>query len=299
METIFFIAIILVLVCVVIGLLLFVKKKHKDYDEMMEEYQMKATASIAEIENNFKKEKESEVENVKESYELKISDYKEYIHSVEKFSRSSSDIHTHKILTDLKKKLVSNGKIDSLQMLMMANVFIPYKTADGELQSTKIDHLIVMKTGIYLINTKNWKGKILYGISKEKAREFPFLHENLYYSEDKETEKTIIYSNSESHPSELKVRSVDEPTKQVMIGYKTINELLEEHYGTIHMTPILYINNNTDLINYSSNVVPLVFDQIEPLYEFFVKEIDGRADLYSVSEIEEIKNLIENVHITT
>ncbi|WP_408008984.1 nuclease-related domain-containing protein [Pseudalkalibacillus sp. A8] len=300
METIFFIAIILVLICVVIGLLFFVKKKHKDYDQMIEEYQMKATASIAEMENNLQQQKEEEVEKVKGGYETKIDEYKEYIQSIEKFSRNESEISTHIRLTEIKKKLVFQGTIKPLQMLILPNIFVPYKTEEGQIHSAKIDHLVVMNTGIYVIGTKYWQGNVLFGISKEKAKEFPFIHDNFFAPYEQETEKTIVYTHNDGNPNELKVRTITDSTRRVMTGARSIKELLEAHVGEARITPILYVNHgNNKLINYSQKEILPVFDKLDTLYDFFVEELENTEDLYSIAEIEEIKNFIENIHITT
>ncbi len=298
MEMIFFIAVILVLLCVVIGLLLFIKKKHKDYDRMIEQYQMNATASISEMENNFQQQKEEEVEEVKDVYETKIDEFKDYIHCIEKLSRNESEINTHNLLTEIKENLVLQGMINPLQMLIIPNVFLPFKTDKGQIRSAKIDHLVVMNTGIYVIGTKDWHGNVLFGLSKEKANEFPFIHDNFYAPYEQEAEKTIVYMQVDGNPNELKVRAIADPTRRVMTGARSMEELLEVHVGEAHITPVLYVNHgNSKLINYSQREIPPVFDKLDTLYDFFVKELENKDDLYSIAEIEDIKNFIENTHI--
>ncbi|MGG1576267.1 nuclease-related domain-containing protein [Fictibacillus sp. NRS-1165] len=287
---------IVVLIVIVLGVLLILKKKNKNYDQMFEEFQMEAVENLSKVEKDLKQEKEQLVNQVKEGYESKISDFKEYVRTVEKISRTTSEVNTHNILTEIKEKLVLEGTIQPFQMMILDNVFFPFKKANGEIGTTKIDHIVLMKTGIYIIDTNEFHGDILYGISKENTKQFSFILDNLFPSEDDETEKTIVFVNKNKDPKELNVISFDDPSKQVMSGVDNLNQLLEKHIQYNSITPILYFHANK-LINYSQNKIPYVFDDKQTLYKFFMRQLDGYNDVHSEDELEKMKNIIENVSI--
>ncbi|SFE65691.1 Nuclease-related domain-containing protein [Bacillus sp. OV194] len=289
-------AVIVVLICIVLGVLLILKKKNKHYDEMFEEFQTEAVENFSKVEKELQQEKEELVDKLKEDYESKISDFKEYVRTVEKISKTASEVNTHNILTEIKKKLVLEGTIQPFELKILANVFVPMKKADGEILSIKIDHIILMKTGIYIIDTNEFHGDILFGITKEKTKQFSFILDHLFPSEENETEKTIVFVNKNNDSKELNVISVDDPSKQVMAGVNILNQLLEKHFHYSSIAPILYFHANK-LINHSQNKIPYVFDDKQTLYKFFVRQLDGYPTVYSIDELEEIKNIIENVSL--
>jgi vacuolar-type H+-ATPase subunit H len=287
---------ITVLIFIIIGILSILKKKNKNFDKLFEEFQMEAVASLSNVEKDHKKEKEELVNKVKEGYESKISDLKEYVRTVEKISRTTSEVNTHNILTEIKQKLVLEGAINPFQMMILDNVFVPTRKPDGEILTTKIDHIVLMKTGIYIIDTNEFHGDVLYGITKENTKQFPFILDNLFPSEEDEAEKTIGFFNKNNDPKELNVIPIGDPSKQVMAGVDLLKQLLEKHIHYNFLTPILYFHANK-FLNYSQNKIPYVFDDKQTLYKFFVRQLDGYNDVYSEDELEKIKNIIENVQV--
>ena len=59
-------------------------------------------------------------------------------------------------------------------MYIIPNVFIPF-TYNGKVRTRQIDHLILLPVGIYVIETKYWRGKIVHGLTKTRKRFFILL----------------------------------------------------------------------------------------------------------------------------
>ncbi len=296
MDTLIFLGVILLLMCIIFGLLVFIKKKHVEYDELIDSFQTEAVASLSKVENDLLQEKEKVADKIKKSYEKKMNQYKRYIQTVEKLSRTTSEVSTHKMLTEIKKELVSDYTIKPSQMKILSNVFIPDKTINGEIIPIKIDHIVLMRTGIYIIDTNEYDGDVLYGITKGKAKELSLILDHLFPIEEKDTEKTVVMKNEKDNLNGLNIIPVDDPVKQVMTGVSVIKQLLENHLGHFSVTPILYFDHHeNNLINYSQSKTPYVIDDQETLYTFFLKQLEDGSPIHSEFELEKLKNLIESV----
>ncbi|MGP4081843.1 nuclease-related domain-containing protein [Pseudalkalibacillus sp. R45] len=298
MDTLIFLGVILVLMCMIFGLLVFIKKKHVDYDEMIEEFQTEAVASLTKVENDLLQEKDKVADKIKESYERKIKEYKKYVHTVEKLSRTTSEANTHNILTEIKKELVADYAIKSAQMKILSNVFLPNKTASGEIYPVKIDHIVIMRTGVYIIDTNEFTGDVLYGVTKGKAKELSLILDHLFPTEEVKSEKTIVLRKERDNINGLNVTPVDDPKKHVMTGAAALNHLLENQLGQFSTIPILYFDHHeNNFVNYSHSKTPFVFDDKPKLYQFFLKQLKEGNKVHSEFELEKIRNVIESLSI--
>ncbi len=290
------IGLIVVLLSLVIWLLFFLKKKHKDFDRLIEEYQQETAISLAKVENNFKMQNEETIQNVKEEYENKITEYETYVDSVKKFTRNETEINTHKTLLEVKNELIRQEAIKPLQMMILPNIYLPQKKVDDEIQSIKISHIVLLSTGLYMIDTKDWEGNILYGITKEKSKEFSFILDEFFPALESHTEKTIVSVNRYDDGKELNVKAYEAPHQQVVAASASLEEILQGSLEEISITPILYFGHwNKRVQNLSQASLPKVIDEESSLYDFFEQELKNRAPLYSVAELERTKELIERV----
>ncbi|MFJ5965374.1 nuclease-related domain-containing protein, partial [Bacillus sp. NPDC093026] len=118
--------------------------------------------------------------NEKEFLKNKIEKMDKYINNHKKCSRNTSEVITHTILTELKDKLISDGKINENEMVIMGNVFVPYDD-NGETKTRQIDHLVILPSDIYIIETKYWRGTVIHGINHKNAKsianDFSFVFE--------------------------------------------------------------------------------------------------------------------------
>ncbi|HDX9614903.1 TPA: NERD domain-containing protein, partial [Bacillus toyonensis] len=157
---------------------------HTEKQMMLQEHQQEKN----DIEHDLKQENQNlEVayKNIliqeKEKYETEVAEIQEsinelnnYIEDIQKYSRNSGEIITHQILSELKRTWVSNGALSETDMYIIPNVFIPF-TYNGKVRTRQIDHLILLPVGIYVVETKYWRGKIVHGLTKKRAKNFSFL----------------------------------------------------------------------------------------------------------------------------
>lgn len=323
MELIYIVIIIVIVIPIFVSLSK-EKKKNRILRQQIEQTQKETSATIATQQENFIKEKSSmyskgefdvtikrlvdnqtlEIENITAKYKETISKLQSYVQSVEKQSRNFGEINTHKILTDLKNELVSKGIIKSFEMIIMPNVFIPLENNSGVVTTRQIDHLILTTKGIFIIETKFWKGTILYGLSKEKAKDFSFILDGLYPNIKISDEKTIVFNksrdndNDEQNKKELKVVSYEDPANQVRTTALHLNKLLKKYDENIFITPIIYFGyNEKHFINYSRNSNPIVFDNKELLYNFFfTKFSECNIKNFNSQQLDKIESIIKNLN---
>ncbi|MCF6136114.1 nuclease-related domain-containing protein [Pseudalkalibacillus berkeleyi] len=295
MEILLFSAFIL-LICAGVWLVYYLKKKHKEYDRLIDQYQKEAAISLAKTENQLKQENKEKLEEVKGDYEEQINDYKEYIDSVKRFSRDELEVNTYKTLLEIKNELVENDVIKPLQMMILPNVFIPYQSVDGDIQSTKIAHIVLLNKGIYIIDTKDWQGNILYGLTKEKAKEFSFIIDTFYPALHSEAEKTFVFEKNKQN--ELRALMHDEPTKNLNVATSKLNNLLKDQVENITINNLLYFAHpDHHLINFSTQEQLHLINDRNELYAFFIKEIQNKTNLYSVADLEKIKYIVEEADL--
>ncbi|ARI77989.1 hypothetical protein [Halobacillus mangrovi] len=285
--------------CFVLGLLLVLLNKSKKHREELIEIETEAISDLDKVEQEYKQKDNERDEKIKEEYEAKISEFKTYVHNIEEISKNSTDIQIHTLLTDLKEKLVREGVIKPLEMMVLSNVFLPMKTEKSEMTPNKINHIVLMRTGIYIIDNNEFYGNILHGLTRGKAKEFSFLFDHLSTTEEKEAEKTIIFENNNVDQTGMNVYSVKNPVSNLLGGVDYFKQLLRGQINDSAVTPILYFNHHDNsLINFSEMKAPYVFDDQAVLSKFFVRQLEKANTVYTEGELEKIKSTIENLNPT-
>lgn len=307
------------------------QKNHKLINEM-EQSRIETTATLVDQETKFKEEKKDllpkgsvikfveefkfkhgekdksiqiQHENIIQKYEENIKELKSYVKDIEKQSRNFGEINTQKILIELKNDLIKKGEIEPSQMYILPNIFVPYRTKKGEVSSRQIDHIVLMNKGIYIVETKYWRGNILHGISKDRAGDFSFILDSFYPMINTSDEKTLVFLDNsgldnEDERKEMRVVSYKDPATQVRGAASILNKLLKDHNENCYVTPIIYYGHGKkELTNYSNREMPHVCDTEELLREFFFNQIKESNKNYSVLQLERIKNIVENVNYLT
>ncbi|SDZ86403.1 hypothetical protein SAMN05421743_101459 [Thalassobacillus cyri] len=289
--------IIIGLVLVVFGLMFFLYRNKKANEKMLRELEVEAVSTLDKVENEYKHREKEQREKVKKDYEKKVDDFKAYVHDMEKISRTTSEVKTYHILSNLKEKLVTDGKLKPSEMIILPKVFLPSKS-EGDISAVKVGHIVLLKTGIYLIDTKEFYGNVLYGITKEKAKDFSFLLNDLFPPEQKETEKTIVFDNKQVNQTGLKVIAVENPAKRVMDGVDYLHPIAEKHTVPGTITPILFVDHHgNQFINHSNDSTPYVFDELETLTKFLVKHLEECDPIYTEEDLEKLRHSIENAGV--
>ncbi|MGG0476209.1 nuclease-related domain-containing protein [Priestia aryabhattai] len=292
------------------------RKKQKRYSDELTKAQTEAAVSIAAKEEVYEAEKKQVIlqqeeyyneliKKINQQHQLEMIKSNKYIKSLEQFSRNRGEVLTHKILTALKANLIHQGKIKEDEMIILGNIFVPY-TFNDEVRTRQIDHLILMTTGIYIIETKYWRGKILYGLTTEKAKDFSFLLSSLFPNIQKDQEQTLVFVKNQSNDVEeskleMKVLTYDSPGQQVTRTAIALKNYLEKHNKKYNFaTSILYFGYPSDeennVTDYSSKSNPKCFSNKENLCAYFEKQINERKSKYTSSDLTEIKKVIEDIN---
>ncbi|MGE6592434.1 nuclease-related domain-containing protein [Bacillus mycoides] len=287
---------------------------HTEKQVMLQEHQKEKN----DIEHDLKQENQNlEVayKNIliqeKEKYETEVAEIQEsinelnnYIEDIQKYSRNSGEIITHQILSELKRTWVSNGALSETDMYIIPNVFIPF-TYNGKVRTRQIDHLILLPVGIYVVETKYWRGKIIHGLTKKRAKDFSFLLDRIPNS--KKDAQTLVFIPSQSTDetgklvNTIQVRSYGEPTDQASKTAVTLNEYLNTHlsWKVPYITPVVYFGypnqGNNGLIELANENKVNRFNTADKLKNFFRQELVKSPKLNAV-QLQEIRSIVEQVN---
>ncbi|MEO2282954.1 nuclease-related domain-containing protein [Bacillus licheniformis] len=247
---------------------------------------------------------ERELKNLEQTYQ----DHLVQAHKEASAALQQAEVITHTILTELKEKLISEGKINENEMVIMGNVFVPYEE-NGETKTRQIDHLVILPSDIYIIETKYWRGTVIHGINRKNAEsianDFSFVFEQLFPKANSDTEKTIIFMKNSNidkdseQKNSINISYYDNPRNQVMdTMYKLRNFLITYNNKFNYVEPIVYFGYPEDkenrVIDYSTKDKNR-FTSKASLCEYFKNEVLKPAK-YTVDEIQQIKRIMQKVN---
>lgn len=272
-------------------------------EQNLNESQRELTATVTKNYNELKEENNHKLQKLKEVYGTELTKMKKYIIDLEKFSRNRGEILAHEILMDLKNNLADEGIINNNEMIIMGNVFIPFRYKDSEdLKSRQIDHLILLPQGIYIIETKYWKGKVLQGISKNNADKLSILLDNLFPTLKDDAEKTLILNPIKENEgsNEFRVISYDNPVNQVRQTAVKLNQYIKEKMNkNIGINSLVYFGYQQDKNNFveiygkqQGNFPTLICKGENELKDSLRKEIEKSERKLSIDELIQIQELL-------
>ncbi|BAC14059.1 hypothetical protein [Oceanobacillus iheyensis HTE831] len=310
MVTIIYFSIIIILAAVIVLLLKRAKKMEREHeyniDLITEEVSATMETQTSEYENRLHDEHQRfEIELNKEinRFNKMISDKNDYINSLKAFSINSGEVETHNILLHVKEMLIKQNLVQKDEMLIIGNLFIPYNKG-LELKTRQIDHLILLPTGLYIIETKKWSGTVLHGVSYGQDNTLDVLIQSMFPYDDHK-EHTMVIKNdevSETLQANVKVVSYGNPSNEVMeTALKLKNFLEQTHIEYNSVQPIVYYNcasqYRTFVKNYSNDDQVNIFTDEESLYSFFLEELTTKDIIYQREELADISSLILNNNI--
>ncbi|MED0673978.1 nuclease-related domain-containing protein [Aneurinibacillus aneurinilyticus] len=301
------------LFCILILCIWFLYRQRKKYLQAQQETLTKHQDEIASITTNLVNQQEQN----REEFQVKLLQTKQelnelegklnkYISDVKAYSRNAGEIVTHQVLEGIKAELIEEGCLSSYDMLIIPNVFIPISSKQG-LKTRQIDHLVLLPTGIYVIETKYWRGKIIHGLTRENAGEFSFIIDMMAQS-SADKEHTIVFvptktlDESEGSTS-IQVRSYGEPTKQVAHTAYALQSFLSDRLGEEKVgfvTPIVYFGYQQveehlkEILDLSKDSVARFTNQGE-LKEFFENEMKKKR-VYTLNDLQQICQAIESIN---
>ena len=232
-------------------------------------------------------------ETVIETNEIKhqeeIKKLKRINEDIRKNYRNRGEIITHNLLNDLKDGFIRNNLLKYDEMIIMPNIFI----LDENKNSRQLDHLIILPQGLYLIETKHWKGHIVLGMTKENCgTKFSFLPKIL----DSSKEETLVFNKDDSG---LIAKNYGNPLSQVSDSARILSNYINSELGrTVWINALVFFNYEKKHVvhDWSTNKkVTRVTSQTE-LDRFFRNEVTTKNRKYNATEINEIKVNLENAN---
>ncbi len=222
-----------------------------------------------------------------ESYQREIEKLLIENEDIRKNYRNQGEIITHQILENFKSDLIRKKIIPPDEMIIMANIFIPEENGN----TRQIDHLVLLSTGIYVIETKHWKGHILLGLTRMGSHKFSFLAELV----DSEKEETLVFDNDES--GALTVKTNENPISQVQQAAVMLSNYLQSQDITTWINTLVFFNyDEKEVHDWSDNSIVKRITNKEQLQQFFINELTSKDRIYGAFQLQNIKHLIENAN---
>ena len=176
-------------------------------------------------------------------------------------------------------------------MHIMANIFLPRNEFDDV---KRISHLVLTRTGLYIIDSQLLKGHVLNGVSAAQFKEQPML-EQIFDTLDlsKKDRHTLVFDQNEDQHS----LSVIDYSSQLEDIEKVATDLQTRLNLKFIPTTILYFNPKNDgdvtISNYAQTSGSKVLVGPEQLDEYFNKFVFHGRIQYDVNELQRIMEEIE------
>ncbi|MBV7509012.1 NERD domain-containing protein [Bacillus sp. sid0103] len=206
---------------------------------------------------------------------------------IRKNYRNQGEIITHQILENFKSDLIRKKIIPPDEMIIMPNIFIPEENG----HTRQIDHLVLLSTGIYVLETKDWKGHIVLGLTRMGSHKFSFLAELA----DSEKEETLVFDKDES--GSLTVKTYENPISQVQETTFILSNYLQSQDITTWINTLVFFNNDEkEVHDWSDNSIVKRLANKEQLQQFFIHELTSKNRIYGAFQLNTIKHLIESAN---
>ncbi|WP_420974380.1 NERD domain-containing protein [Bacillus thuringiensis] len=256
-----------------------------------------------EIENMRMMKNQLAVQHSKERSEIQnkhnneIHMFQKLIANLREYTKNGAEMNTYETLHYMKRGFIEQGIILDAEIQIMPNVFIKN---NSEINDNRIHHLILCKTGIYLLETKEWEEKLVHGLTKENAGIYSFMIDEMgKYQQEVEKEETFEYIVGKDS-STIQVKNEGNPVyKAKKLSQILYNCLKEMQTNSIKekVKPVVYFynENGKEIIDLSSEETPRLKDR-EQIVTFFRNEILAGKIVYTVQELEQIRELISRMN---
>lgn len=291
------IGLIVAIVVAVICLLLFLvalKSKKKAQQTIEEQYKSREQKLSDEHDEELEKERienKKQVTKQKEDYEATVNAKNQEIDALKLFSKNKSEYVTDMRLIGIRERLVNEKRIRPEDMHIMANIFLP-KNNFSDIR--RISHLVLTRTGLYLIDSQLLKGHVFNGINANQFKEQPMMEQvfdtlNL----DKQTAQTLVMDQNDDKDS----LSFVNYTNYLNEIEKLAGELQTELNLKFTPTSILYFNPKDEgavtISNYAQSTNSKVLVGPEQLDEYFNKFVFHGRIQYNVEDLQRVMDEIE------
>ncbi|WP_448163876.1 NERD domain-containing protein [Bacillus thuringiensis] len=236
----------------------------------------------------------SEIQN---KHNNEIHMFQKLIANLREYTKNGAEMNTYETLHYMKRGFIEQGIILDAEIEIMPNVFIKN---NSEINDNRIHHLILCKTGIYLLETKEWEEKLIHGLTKENAGIYSFMIDEMgKYQQEVEKEETFEYIVGKDS-STMQVKNEGNPVyKARKLSQILYNCLKEMQANSIKekVKPVVYFynENGKEIIDLSSEETPRLKDR-EQIVTFFRNEILAGKVVYTVQELEQIREMLSRMN---
>ncbi|UDI77969.1 NERD domain-containing protein [Staphylococcus taiwanensis] len=288
------VAIVIAIICLALFLLA-LKSKNNIKQKTKEEYELKEKEMRTSHEEALEKERienKKQVTKQKETYEATVSGKDREIDALKLFSKNKSEYVTDMRLIGIRNRLVNEKRIRPEDMHIMANIFLP-SNEFNDIQ--RISHLVLTRTGLYIIDSQLLKGHVYNGISGNQFQELPMMEQVFNTLDlDEKSPQTLVLDQNEDKTS----LSFVNYSNQLAAIEKLASDLQTELGAKYTPTAILYFNpkheGDVTISNYAQSSSVKVLVGPEQLDEFFNKFVFHGRIQYNVDELQEVMNKIES-----
>ncbi len=302
-----------IIIFIVLALLFYFiyKNQKKAYNQEVKNLKLQIITSLEEANDSHRKylnhtvlqleaASEKKLEMQEQKYLEDINEKDKYINNLYRMSMSRGEILTYQLLREIKQELISeNIRYDS-EMIILNNIFIPY--LDNQQKTVRqIDHLIVLPTGVYIIETKHLKDIIIHGLAKERLGQHASFFEALFPNEQSNIEKTFVIESQNKSPQtqrEIKIIDQKNPALEVKKTAQILTSYLKEKVEFDQLIkPLVYFNysksDRNHVINYSELKDVPIFTERDEVSHYFKDQLMIQERVFEVEEMLEIKLIID------
>ena len=288
-------AIIIAIICFILFLVA-LKSKNNMKHKANEEYNLKEQQLKSSHEEALEKERienKKQVTKQKEEFEVTVNGKEREIDALKLFSKNKSEYVTDMRLIGIRDRFVKEKRIRREDMHIMANIFLPSNEFNN---IQRISHLVLTRTGLYIIDSQLLKGHVYNGISGAQFQELPMLKQ-VFDTLDLNTQapQTLVLDQHEDNHSKLSFINYSD---QLSAIEKLATDLQTELGLKYTPTSILYFNPKHDkdvtISNYAQSSSVKVLVGPEQLDEFFNKFVFHGRIQYNVDELQNIMDKIES-----
>lgn len=287
------VAIIVAVICLILFMLA-LKSKKKAQKNAEEQYKSREQKLSDEHEEELEKERIENKKNVtkqKEDYAATVSSKDREIDALKLFSKNHSEYVTDMRLIGIRERLVNEKRIRPEDMHIMANIFLP-RNEFSDVQ--RISHLVLTRTGLYIIDSQLLKGHVYNGVSAAQFKEQPMMEQVFNTLDlDKHTPQTLVLDQNEDTQS----LSFVNYTSHLNEIEKLAGDIQTELNLKFTPTTILYFNPKNEgavtISNYAQSSNTKVLVGAEQLDEFFNKFVFHGRIQYNVEDLQRVMDEIE------
>ncbi|MGO1922799.1 MAG: nuclease-related domain-containing protein [Jeotgalicoccus sp.] len=287
-----FIAVAAVLLIIAIWFLVYYFKHRNEVKTVEQTYSKEKESLVEKYESEHEEERlghKKEMSTLNEKYHNDTTLLDNKLSSLHQFTVDKGEYLTDLSLIQLKDKLVKDEKIRETDMIILSNIYLPSRNYTN---TRKIDHLVLTRTGIYLLDSKYWSGHILHGINENQFEEVPYVESFFDLLDlDKQKEQTLIFEKADSE--NVSVNHYNSIIDETKVTAEKLKNKFKLQYDIV---PIIYFNpkdnGNYSITNYSEDPSIRVIVGQEDLEAFFLKYVFHGRFQYTVKDLDEIANAL-------